>query len=255
MELMEKVAFGKGGEKDWKCPFDHEEEELEDRESEMEDWEESSSGKLRTSLKEKKFNDGIPITVKRKKHIVKFNPHHLIPGVKTWCPKGVGHKLRKWVDHRDDHIKKHIGYKVNDKKNGFHLPSGHGIPAEGGGLWSDFSARESYAFEAMNRSPETRQFHDAHNPYSNWVSKALLKIYEKMQQRITDTEYPGCDEENCAGNKRKKKPYDPPLDLEPRLEGVATRLKSKLKGNPKRWQTPLFTSNFARLYHLKMKSS
>lgn len=252
-QLGEAIALGTTPQEYWKCPFDHSgNAEPEKLPSEMEPWEKSDSDKLGRKLEARGKSDKQEYHLKKtdimfrgKKVTAQFTPHHLIPGPGSW----VDSKLRKWVDKRDNHIKENIGYELNESYNGVSLPSRYGISDAS---WNalDETDKQQYAFKCMEALTPLAQFHiGGHEDYNDFVLEVLDKIAEKLDSKIKDRKYPGCDQENCAGMKRQRKPYDPPIHLLKRLESVALRLERYLIGSPiKNWREPIILSNYARMY-------
>jgi hypothetical protein len=172
------------------------------------------------------------VTVADEPAKVHFSAHHLIPGNETW-PKS---KLYKWIDKRKGHVCGDIGYDVNECSNGIDLPSHEAVPG-----WKAClpTYQSDYAFVAMLADGAGRQFHDRHAAYSDFVINTIDKIAAKLEAK----DKPGCGKKNCGGS--KEKPYDPPYEVKPRLEGVAGRLKQKLVGFAQNWHPPVMTSRFA----------
>jgi len=189
-----------------------------------------------------KLEHDVTITVgtKESTHKVQYTPHHLVPGNETWPDT----KLLRWVDKKDGQISNDIGYSVNHAANGVDLPGIHGI---GSSAWSGKSKpfQKEYAFAAMLVSTPKRQFHDRHPKYSAFVVNSLDAIAEKLDKK-NDGKTPGCDNKKCGGS--KKKPFDPPVELVTRLNGVAMRLEGYLTGPPSNWRKPILTSRFALMY-------
>lgn len=247
-DLGEAVAFDVPG-GPMECPFDHANNPPKTVKQVMPRWEANDAGALGAALGPKyHFTTPLDIKVNGAAHKAQYTPHHLLPGNASW-PKT---KLRKWVDKRPGNIKEHIGYDVNGRDNGVSLPGNAGYRATGKS-WTAYKSQQDYAFAAMDASSPTRQFHDAHPAYNDFVTGVLDKIAEKIEQRIKNGGTPGCGKKNCAGDTQKKKPYEPPYELLDRLRNVARRLEGYLVSAPRAWRDPIFTSRFARAYKLAKK--
>jgi hypothetical protein len=248
MEVLELVHVVVGKGLDEECPFPHYPSKPPKKKN---NWT-NSSGQLGTAL-DTEWKNGqklyLPHLDKvkfgtgpsgRLNHTATYNPHHLIPGDASW-PKT---SLKKWMD--EGHVEHDIGYNVNSYENGIDLPSSN----EMRGNWTfrtpDFQNR--YAFAAMQVDSQTRQFHDAHKAYSDFVVNVLEKIAARLEKIETDG---GCGDPDCSMKGTKKKPFPTPVDLLPRVYGVSQRLSGYLWGNAKKWKKPLFTSRFALMYKNK----
>ncbi|MBX6362551.1 MAG: AHH domain-containing protein [Gemmatimonadetes bacterium] len=249
MDLGEAIAFDVP-DGPMECPFDHTNSPPKEVKQVMPRWEKNDAAALGAALGPKyHFQTPLDITVNGEAHKAQYTPHHLIPGNATW-PKT---KLRKWVDKRPRTISDHIGYDVNGFDNGVSLPGNAGYRATGKS-WKTYKWQQAYAFAAMDASVPTRQFHDAHPAYNEFVTGVLDKIAEKIEQRVKETGTPGCGKKNCAGDSQKQKPYPPPYELIDRLRGVALRLEGYLVCSPRAWRDPIFTSRFARAYAQAVRS-
>jgi len=230
---------------DWECPFLHEKNPTFVGENVMppvDGKETNDASKLGKALaaesaRMETIDIEIKVGTRTHKEQVQYTAHHLIPGNESW-PKT---KLLKWVDEAKGMIKKDIGYSVNHTSNGVDLPGIHGL---GKPAWSASSRKfqQAYAFAAMASSDPLRQFHDRHAAYSRYVVKVLNKINEKLSEK----EKPGCGKKYCGGSKTKK--FDPPEGLVERLNDVALRLKEHLCCAPRGWKKPIITSRFAWMY-------
>jgi hypothetical protein len=251
-QLGEGIAFGLDKDDPWSCPFDHKNQPPKQLKNVMPPWDKNDAHALGTALGDQyHFKVSLPIVVKGKAHEAQYTPHHLIPGNASW-PKS---QLQKWVDKRKNHINGHIGYDVNGFDNGVSLPGNAGFRAVTGGSWTAYAHQLEYAIAAMEESSPTRQFHDAHPAYNEFVIKVLDKISAKLDDKVKKDMPPGCGKKDCAGDKTKKKKFDPPYDLLKRLTRVALRLEGYLVGNPRQWRMPIYTSRFALMYKTKMSEA
>jgi hypothetical protein len=143
------------------------------------------------------------------------------------------------------HVEHDIDYNVNCYENGIDLPSSNAMRGDWTTRTEDFQNR--YAFAAMRADSKTRQFHDAHKAYSDFVINVLEKIATKLD---AIEKKGGCGDDDCV-MKGKSKPFPVPVSLLPRVHGVARRLAGFLHGNAKDWRKPVFTSKFALIYKNK----
>jgi len=164
-----------------------------------------------------------------------YNPHHLIPGEASW-PKT---SLKQWMDK--GLVEYDIGYNVNCYQNGIDLPSSNELR----GNWTNRTEafQNRYSFAAMDADSRTRQFHDSHKAYNDFVTNVLDKIAARLKQIETKG---GCGNPDCS-MKGKTKPFPPP-NLLPRVHGISRRLSSYLWGTARNWRKPIFTSKFALMY-------
>lgn len=247
-ELAELVHVAAFGDEAWECPFSHSKNPPPDKPNVMPpvDGKETNNSATLGSNLAAQSADMATIEIemlsqgKRKKFNVQYTPHHLVPGNESWPET----KLLKWVDKSKGFVNADIGYDVNGAANGVDLPGIHGLGASN---WSAKSPafQMQYAFAAMAASKPKRQFHDRHPKYSAFVVNTLDAIAEKLES-IDPLELPGCGKKNCGGSKQK--PFDPPVYLLGRLQGVAKRLETLLTGDEKHWRMPVFTSRFALMY-------
>ena len=184
---------------------------------------------------------------------VHFTGHHLLPGNASWPNTS----LYRWIDERGKHVNGDIGYDVNAKANGVFLPGqrGYNQDRERKPSLPDWDAcdeefRRQYAFAAM-KAKGSRQFHDSHPAYSDFVVQCLNKIAAELEACKGGPA--GCGEDDCPGN-RKRGRFDPPYNLLPRLEALAERLRPKLRGRVRDWRPPLMTSRFALMLKNRMLS-
>jgi hypothetical protein len=249
MEIGELVGVLAFRDDRWSCPFKHKKGPKHKAENVMPPVDGSKTNdasKLSKNLEAESYNqETLEITLqvgrKKKKYDVQYTAHHLIPGNESWPETD----LLKWVDDSKGEIVKDIGYDINDYTNGTDLPGIHGI---GSTAWSASSEnfKKAYAFGAMKATSSLRQFHDRHPAYSDFVVKVLDKIALKLEQKKSNTNYPGCGRDDCGGT--RKKPYEPPYGLLSRLEGVALRLEGYLTGSERTWRKPIITSRFSLMY-------
>lgn len=250
-ELIGEIAMGAG----WKCPFAHSPTKPPDKPNTMppvDGKDTNDADELGKKLRENSWgmltHKDVPVTVgsKTTKHDVQYTPHHLVPGNESWPET----KLLRWVDKDKGHVKADIGYNVNAAENGVDLPGIHGI---GNTAWSGKSTnfQKEYAFAAMGVSTPRRQFHDRHPKYSSFVVNVLDAIAEKLD-KTNQGKTPGCGKKYCGGEVTK--PFDPPVGMIERLNGVAERLEGYLTGSAINWKAPIFTSRFAYMYHRHMRS-
>ncbi|TQV85885.1 AHH domain-containing protein [Aliikangiella coralliicola] len=161
-------------------------------------------------------------------HKITPNPHHLIPGNESLKK---AKELLVWIyaDADGSQIESDINYDVNNAQNGIWLPSNNSM--RGNDDWKCETVKITYANAAQ---PGRGCFHDRHTNYSEFVTRLLNKIADKMGQEDSVCQY-NTEE---SGEKHK-----PPYALVPRLNGVSQRLKSYLKSfNPDGYQPPLYTS-------------
>ena len=156
------------------------------------------------------------------------------------------------------HVANHVGYDVNGSQNGIWLPGPYAMK----GVWKEFadvagieeevpenddeasspaderpqeSAQFDYAVAAMKSA--RAQFHDSHPDYSRFVLDALNLIASRLevfeQERACDL---------CAEKIRRMK-VPAPYALIGRLNGVSSRLRSRLENGPEFWRKNLYTSS------------
>jgi hypothetical protein len=248
-ELAEPVAIAFASDEEWDCPFSHAKKKPDEVDNVMppvDGKDKNDADKLGKNLDAEyagmeTIEIGLKMGSVTRKLDVQYTPHHVVPGNETWPDT----KLLEWVDKSKGTINGDIGYDVNAANNGIDLPGIHGLSE---GAWRGDAFQMKYAFAAMASSAPKRQFHDRHNAYSSFVVNALDAIAEKITAKGPDA-MPGCSNKNCGG--KKEKPYDPPFDLNTRINAVALRLKGKLQGVESTWQLPLFTSRFGLMYKMQ----
>ncbi len=162
-----------------------------------------------------------------------YGAHHLIPGnaalgkCNLYKKKYLGP-----VDNGAD--KKNIGYNVNSANNGIWLPGNYAVrPWKG----REPEFQKAYAFLAMHDTK--RQFHDAHEKYSEQVLGALNEL-EKLMKKMKNKGCPMCKEGGKAG--------DPPYHLNARLNAISRWLRGHLKSKPKKWKANITTSSWCSDY-------
>ena len=239
MELLELVAVVAAVDDNWKCPFDHEEEEHDKTNVLPPPKTKNNATKLSKSLDDASEHlENLPISfaVDDDDHDeeAQFTAHHIVPGNESWPDT----ELKKWVDARESKIVADIGYDVNRAYNGVDLP-GHTAAPEWTGASEDY--RTKYAFACMLADGQGRQFHDRHAAYSEFVVNTL----DKISLVLDNKPMPGCGEDGCGGD---TEPFSPPYGLLTRLEGVSLRLETRLRGSSDKWRKPIMTSRFALMY-------
>ena len=240
MELGEMVAAVVPTQESDECPFDHEE-TTHDRVNVVPPPKTKNNAKLLSANLDAESLHVPPIAITLESGtnaMAQFTAHHLVPGNESW-PES---KLYRWIDKRDGHVKGDIGYDVNSYRNGIDLP-GHAPVSSWAARSPQFQA--DYAFTSMRSDSRTRQFHDRHPAYSDFVIQALNKIAAALDARVGGSA--GCGKQNCPGN-QKDPPFDPPYNVLELIYGLAARLSPKLSGSPRMWKAPLFTSRFALMY-------
>lgn len=241
MELGELVSVVTAVD-EWECPFPHRPREHNQKNVLPPPSTKNNAKKLSANLDEESMHlEPIPIVLpgtKNKGHEAQFTAHHLIPGNETWPESD----LYEWIDKRKKLVQGDIGYDVNAAINGIDLPSSKAI--SGWGSKSGTFQRD-YAFASMAADKKTRQFHDRHPAYSEFVVKVTNKIAAKLEAK----EKPGCGKKNCGAG--VSKPYAPPYGLLARLVGLGNRLRGYLWGGARNWRKPIMTSRFALMYKNK----
>jgi hypothetical protein len=237
MQLGEMVAAVVPPQMSGECPFDHEE-DVHDRKNIIPPPKTQNNAKtLSSNLDDASLHiPPKPIKLESGKNaMTQFTAHHLVPGNESWPVSN----LYRWIDKRKGHVKGDIGYDVNSCRD---LPGTAASPG-----WSGRSAsfQSSYAFASMRADTLTRQFHDRHPAYSDFVVQALDKIAAKLDARTGGSA--GCGKKNCPGNKAGPK-FDPPYNVLDRIYGIAARLSPKLSGSYRSWNAPIITSRFALMY-------
>lgn len=174
-------------------------------------------------------------------HIVKANPHHLIPGNASLkkC-----RALRKWIFASEKKITGDIGYDINNDRNGIWLPSNNAM--RGDSRWDCETVKMTYANASQ---PGRGSFHDAHVDYNKFVKRLLKRVADRME---------GIDVKNNCPYKTEKDEnsdkFKPPYALVSRLNGISQRLKGYLKlFNPDDVKDPLYTSKIVIMRNQMIK--
>lgn len=186
--------------------------------------------------------------------------HHLIPAEAS-LPKS---HLLNYIKE-GSFISGDIGYDVNGAENGVWLPTHQALsipmsqgkvslPGAGAVSYSGISGEGTdsvggfvhrYTYAVMEHT--NRQFHDAHEDYSNHVIKVLNKIMVNLVV-ISSHHCEKCREARAGGGK-----LPPPHTLVGRLNLVSQRLRNFLVGGPLQWRPPLFTSPHAKDYAINAR--
>ena len=169
--------------------------------------------------------------------------HHLIPGNASLKKSSLYESEEYlWADGK---AKGNIGYNINSAPNGVWLPGNYAIRPWGtnGAAFQEKSSGiepKDYAFAAIEAWK--RQFHDAHEDYSDQVRQALDKIYDKLEANETIW----CPE----AKKRSKNPDEksPLYVLVNRLHTVSARMKKMLVFPTANWKKNIWTSAFSLAY-------
>lgn len=234
--IVLSIAFG---DDPAKCPFPHGSKEEKQKKKNI--WVHDSS-KLGDNLAEsapylphlvatKIFVEG-----KDKPFKLLYNAHHVLPVNGSWEK---AKELKKWIDESGK-VKDDIGYDVNCSENGIDLPSSNARR----GKWKKSKFQNDYAFAAIASTKPPRQFHDSHKPYNAFVARALEKLADKLNAKLQSKKGLGC--KSCDPG--KEEPYETPMGMLPRINGVAKRIARHLKGSPKKWRVPIMTSKFSLMY-------
>jgi hypothetical protein len=163
--------------------------------------------------------------------------HHLIPG-NAALKKSTLFKSNEylWVDGKK---RGNIGYNVNSLDNGVWLPGNYAVSG-----WSGKADafKTEYSQSAIERW--RRQFHDAHEKYSEFVLEALEKVYEK----IDSVWCVACPE--AQQQKEKPTPEErPPLRaLVARLNTISGRMRRMLVAPTANWKKNVYTSSRSLTY-------
>lgn len=279
-ELGEPVAVGAVDTDDWECPFEHDkpgtvQNDLANSSSKLgtrvtngwstQLWEEKSDKidpKINQPLVTPVPEDECPappVRVGDEDYPYSRSAHHLIPADAALPRSHLIHFIKQGAKIRGD-----IGYDVNGADNGIWLPThtalssamkkGRVLPGMVFGIkYGDLSAlvdrnqeentmmatfQQRFAYQVMERT--SRQFHDAHLDYSDFVVKALNKIFVNLIN-ISNYNCTKCQQAKSGGGK-----LPPPHRLVFRLNELSRRLRGFLTGNPLGWRRPLFTSRFAQ---------
>ena len=280
MEIGELVAMDIDREDDWECPFAHDKpgkvkNDLRPAKSDVlgtslgngtstQKWE-SVAG----VIKPKRIRDPAlaepKLAAVRPPHTVmvaldhlgntvplpfSISAHHLIPSDASLPKSHLKHYISggKIIDGD-------IGYGVNGAENGVWLPTHQALSQDMPVLpfeqakkaYADISDEGNelvgstishYANAVMEQS--TRQFHDSHPNYSNFVTKVLNKI----QANLAIIKNFNC--KKCQEAKSNSGKLPPPHGLVFRLNAVSRDLERRLLGNPMTWRSPVYTSRYAK---------
>jgi len=166
-------------------------------------------------------------------HIVKANPHHLIPGNESLKNTP---DLLKWIFKSKGLIENDIGYDVNCGKNGIWLPSNNAMR---GNL--DYACETVKITYANAAQPNGGCFHDRHVDYSKFVIKILANIADRMDGIEINTD---CPYKTTESNEEK---FLPPWSLVSRLNGVSARLSGLLRSYnlDMGFRPPVYTSRLS----------
>jgi A nuclease family of the HNH/ENDO VII superfamily with conserved AHH len=230
MELLEKAAIALAQAAGDDCPFPHKDGEH-NRTNDFKNNSTTLGGKLKGG-ESRMMN----VKVRNTTHSMKlaFQAHHLIPGQSIKVAK----KIRKYMT-KGQTVKGNVGYKQNDAWNGIWLPA---LPYGGwsaAGVQGGPDVKFAYAYQAMITTGLPFHIPDSsHKNYNAMVRLALEELRLKMIQLQAECK-------KCK--KRSEKPYDPPYRLVEMIDRVAKRLKGRMQGSTKKWQTPYCTSDYAVL--------
>jgi hypothetical protein len=149
-------------------------------------------------------------------HVVKANPHHLVPGNESLkkCPQ-----ILKWIFEKEGLITNDIGYDVNRAQNGVWLPSNNGM--RGNPDYACETVKITYANAAQ---PNGGSFHDRHVDYSKFVKRTLKKIADRMDG--IEAQQPDCEYKT---DKQSDGKFNPPWALVHRLDGVSRKMAGYLQ--------------------------
>jgi len=246
MQTLEAMAVEIGLGDDESCPFCKEK----DNQGRTNDFSNNSS-KLGTSIgEEPNWMVDVPHPMVGMDYVenrLRTNAHHLIPADASFNPHPT---IKRLLDVADGDIVENVGYGVNHGKNGVWLPSYpedyqqtqvKSVPITWGAMTSDYPSMQ-HRITVIAMQHTRRQFHDAHEPYSNFVSKCLDKICEKV---ITTAGKHDCK----TPVEQMAKPWQAPFSLCGRLDGLSARLRGLVTCPPKQWRDPVFTSAHAKTYH------
>lgn len=176
--------------------------------------------------------------------------HHLIPGNASLKHKSKGEsKIYKYL-HVNGKATGNVGYNVNNYENGVWLIGNYAIRKSKGlvnwgtggiGFQKKYN-KDPYEYVKAAINSSSRQFHDAHEEYSDRVRQALDAMAMKIGN-INDVW--------CIENKDDR-PSDPKeLQLTAivnRLNSISRRLESMLVNPGTNWKTNFYTSGFSEKY-------
>ena len=173
-----------------------------------------------------------------------FAAHHLIPGNASFKKSDLFTSGKYMI--QEGNKEGNIGYDINAAANGVWLPGNYGQAD-----WSmkTESQRSAYAFKVMER--KSRQFHDAHVNYNEFISDVLQKIYDKLNAAKDKETVLYCPESKDDETKPKRALKG----LVARLNTVSRRMSGFLTGNVSAWRQNIYTSRFAPMYMRKVLAS
>jgi hypothetical protein len=246
MTQMGEVITVPDADETFPCPFEHEKKEIGNKRNTLPSPKEANnSSTLKTNLGGPKKTN---INVNKEPCDVLYTAHHLIPGNEAW-PKT---QLYGWVDKRKSDygilskVNADVGYDVNDGQNGIYLGDDEYVPAAA----KKGVSKTDYAYRFMEE--KKCQWHDRHEPCSEFVVNQLNKIAERLDNFTSSLK--GCGESNCGGAKKKKDDkVDPPYSILNRVHAVEKRLKAYLSSEPDAWVLPLVTSKYVVAFREKIK--
>ena len=234
MQILEPVGVPEVSD-EWECPFEHKEGMKHDKKNVIPKHNgENDAGKLA---------DNIDANTKGKKssrafsaHGVSYHlsAHHILPGNESWNKDNA---LKKWIDKKakGSKVVGDIGYDVNDHHNGVYLGSGVLYAAHSADM-----TKEEYTSLYMGQ--HKRQYHDRHEPYSDFVVNCFIKIAEGLGERVKT----GCEKAHCGGKEKDAKKSAPPYTVLKRLHALAKRLEGYLTTS--KWRLPVVTSKYVVMY-------
>lgn len=163
--------------------------------------------------------------------------HHLIPGNAALNKSSIMEYLKT-----DGAAAGNIAYNVNSAPNGAWLVGNYGVRPWGtaGGAFATQSNQspKDFAFRAMESW--SRQFHDAHEAYSDFVRCELDLIADKLEAQQVLW---------CPESKDKSKDeHGPFYSLVSRLNTVSGRMRRMLTFPTSNWKSNIYTSSWVLLY-------
>lgn len=188
---------------------------------------------------------------------LRSNPHHLIPGNASLKGKKYEAPLLECIETAKGTITGDIGYDINKRENGIWLPTilenfygGYkGVDPVAGVSWGKLTTRypnEQFSMAEAAMFEASRQFHDAHEDYSEHVKERLQKLMDKVIVRKIS-----CPE---AGPEAKPN-VPPPFGLVKWMDALSRRMGGFLTGSPKRWRHPMWTSRHAKEFADKLQAA
>jgi len=225
-----------------------------------------------------------PGTAATVKHIYPLTcaAHHCIPGQESlkrsqllqfMVKKGDSEAI-KGGSFGDGQVWADVGYDVNGLQNGVYLPGNYAVsrlgkwdstddldedgpedntpappgtlPTLSGGVKIDNTNTQwQYVKQAVKLVPG--QFHDRHEPYSDFVLSVLDKIYQNychmyMEMYLNDS----CSKCKKKQERMEKEGVPTPYALVSRLNKLARNLQTYLNGTA--WRPNIFTSRWGKAY-------